>query len=557
MWAKATDQRYIESFIEGLPIIGPVQRSGRWTPMDAVPEITENELKDRAWEIRTDIINKVKKKGITMYSQAVWANTLKDVEAGYTIGPFTTIEQVNDAVGTSRWIPTERVPVIQKNKIREIDSATINCINKAQSVMEKLALSSTDANVTVIKMIQRGMKRSNKVRKIKGWVLDERKAYRQIPVHPKHRRWAVICIVDPRTGVPSFFVMIGHSFGLVSAVYNYNRRSALINEIITNLFDVPASFFYDDKFGFEPEDTIDTALESVRFVHDVLGIAYDMEKVQLSNEPTILGIKYDLDKMELELTDKRKEELLAEIESIIDTEFLPPASASKLRGRLSFGATHMWGKIGRAFLRAISERQYVQLYRDDINEAIRRSLMEWARIIRDGKRRSLMSATDDEVDGVLFTDGYSPEEITDDDKMRIGVVLFMKDRAKPVCFTMPIEKTIAHKWLPRKNQIALVELFAPIAAVETFGHLMQGKKIIFMIDSESALGALVKGYSDREDMCELVGLFWKQIAQLDILTYLDRVPTDCNPSDEPSRNDMSIAEYLGWVIADPIIPSEI
>ena len=133
----------------------------------------------------------------------------------------------------------------------------------------------------------------------------------------------------------------------------------------------------------------------------------------------------------------------------------------------------------------------------------------------------------------------------------------MKDRAKPVCFTMPIEKTIARKWLPRKNQIALVELFAPIAAVETFGHLMQGKKIIFMIDSESALGALVKGYSDREDMCELVGLFWKQIAQLDILTYLDRVPTDCNPADDPSRNDMSIAEYLGWVIADPIIPIEV
>ena len=55
--------------------------------------------------------------------------------------------------------------------------------------------------------------------KIEGWVLDERKAYRQIGVKPDHRRWSVISLREPSTGKVSFFVMIGHSFGLVSAVY--------------------------------------------------------------------------------------------------------------------------------------------------------------------------------------------------------------------------------------------------------------------------------------------------------------------------------------------------
>ena len=31
------------------------------------------------------------------------------------------------------------------------------------------------------------------------------------------------------------FVVIGHSFGLVSAVYNYDRRSAALNDVFTGL----------------------------------------------------------------------------------------------------------------------------------------------------------------------------------------------------------------------------------------------------------------------------------------------------------------------------------
>ena len=55
--------------------------------------------------------------------------------------------------------------------------------------------------------------------------------------------------------------MIGHSFGVVSAVYSYNRRSALLIEILNKIFRVPAHHFYDDKFGFEPGSTAQSALD--------------------------------------------------------------------------------------------------------------------------------------------------------------------------------------------------------------------------------------------------------------------------------------------------------
>lgn len=53
--------------------------------------------------------------------------------------------------------------------------------------------------------------------------------------------------------------MVGHSFGLVSSVYNYNRRSAAITDILRRIFFVAAFNFYDDKYGFEPEHTVKLA----------------------------------------------------------------------------------------------------------------------------------------------------------------------------------------------------------------------------------------------------------------------------------------------------------
>jgi hypothetical protein len=59
-------------------------------------------------------------------------------------------------------------------------------------------------------------------------------------------------------------------------------------------------------------------------------------------------------------------------------------------------------------------------------------------------------------------------------------------------------------------------------------------------------GALVKGYSSRSDICELVGVFWDLVLELQSLVYIDRVPTDANCSDGASRDKLWIGEKLGW-----------
>ena len=70
------------------------------------------------------------------------------------------------------------------------------------------------------------------------------------------------------------------------------------------------------------------------------------------------------------------------------------------------------------------------------------------------------------------------------------------------------------------------------------------------IDAEAVLAALVKGYSGREDLCNLVGLFWYMCAAKSIGVYLDRVPSDANPADGPSRGDCRALIDLGATRVD-------
>ena len=547
---KVIDVHLLDEIRHGFSIIGPISKSHRWDILNNKPLIQEQELRDRAWEFSQKVLKNISKCEVTEHTEKVWESTMEDVEEAVSLGPFFTSSEVSSVVGDP-WIPTQRFEVVQKNKVRGVDSATVNGINTASSVSEKLDLPSTDVNVSALRWL-----RSNVIdQPISGWVLDERKAYRQIAIRPDHRRWSVIALRQPCSGRTAFFVVIGHSFGLVSSVYNYNRRSAAITDILRRIFGVAAFNFYDDKYGFEPKSTVESAFQCAQKVHWWLGAQFDAKKLQLSSAPTILGVTYDLEGMRLLIKQKRKEEILDEIESIMSSGILPPGQAGKLRGKLMFGASQLWGKVGRAFLRALSERQYSSFSSVKVNSAINRSLNEWKFLLESGPPRPIDLVEKKLVDAVIFTDGSFPDGKEGAPvKPWIGGVLFMRGRS-PVQFGCEVAQTLIDEWIPRKSQIAMVELFATIVALETFKQELKGSSALLFVDSEPVQGALVKGYSAREDMCELVSVFWRCALALRANFYIDRISTDANPADHPSRDRMDVGRKLGWIEVEPKFPS--
>ena len=154
-----------------------------------------------------------------------------------------------------------------------------------------------------------------------------------------------------------------------------------------------------------------------------------------------------------------------------------------------------------------------------------------------GRARSLTGYDRELADVVVFTDGYFPDprRHEDDQQPRVGYVVFNRRNGKLYVGKWDVPEEMIKRWLQRQTQIVLIEAFAPVLVVDIFGQMFKDKLVHFFIDSAPVEALLVKGYSKKEDLCGLAGFFWQCCASRSIGAYVDRVPSDGNPSDGPSR----------------------
>ena len=165
-----------------------------------------------------------------------------------------------------------------------------------------------------------------------------------------------------------------------------------------------------------------------------------------------------------------------------------------------------------------------------------------------GQPRKIREEGSDAVDMVVYTDGWFPEkgDWSTCERPKTGFVVFDKRAKRPVYGMATLTDREMEFWLPRKNQIMLVEMFAVIQMVASCGHRMRKKHILVFVDSMSAEGALVSGRGRVDDIGQLSSVFWRLVQEYQILVYICRVPTDGNISDGCSRGSRDLAHRLGW-----------
>ena len=267
--------------------------------------------------------------------------------------------------------------------------------------------------------------------------------------------------------------------------------------------------------------------------------------------------------MYLEIKEDRKADLISEIRSILDNNLLDPGTAGKLKGKLMFGASQLWGKVGRAYLRVISERQYMRFPvgpRFGLDLPLRASLEQWLKLVSQGPPRTIDRQVSKKSDVVIFTDGFTPDPRTPVSSRlpdRVGAVLFDRRLVHPRQFTAVVPREVSKRWIPRTTQIIPIEMLAPVLALETFADRLVGADVIVLIDSEAVEAALVKGYSSREDVCSIISVFWDRALSLKCRIFIDRVSTDANPADWPSRNDLRNGREAGWITIDARWPNDL
>lgn len=559
---KCPDLLFIDSMLNGFPLFGEVQRSSTWEAITepAPPMYDQAELERRAWGLRTKVQEKLERSKGGPFAEAVWEATIEDIRCGFASGPYFTVREVDEEVGAQHWLPMPRFGIQQGGKVRPIDdaSASGSSANLWTSLAEKLSVPTLDEIISLVRAVKRAVGDSD----VGAWIVDESKAFRQVPVLPADRKMSVIAVYSPTEQKVGYAVMRGHPFGLTPSVYNFNRRAGVLTQIVLQLFSILARNYYDDRFGVSKRTLVEGEAALVVKICTLLGVSTN-HKTRWGAEVGLLGIQYNFREGRLHLLETRRFALTEEILLILKRNKLTPGEASKLKGKLVFVSSHRSGKHGRPFMLALSERQYSRRGDSELSEALRRALRMWLLIINTpSQARPLYGAYDDSPpDVLLFTDGSVPDprswKTEDQEPPRVGWCAFFRATARRqervVFSSFTVPAWIMQEWLPRQTQIVMVELFAAVLAVEALSTDLIGCKVLLFIDSQPAEAAIIRGYSSRGDMNDLVAYFWDIVLERDLVVYTTHVPSDGNLADGPSRAEFEqlVARGAVWCTSTP------
>ena len=223
----------------------------------------------------------------------------------------------------------------------------------------------------------------------------------------------------------------------------------------------------------------------------------------------------------------------AELRTLLVVRHWSSQEARQWAGRLQWATSVVWGRVGRAYLRPL------YWFGEEGSSGARLTkrhtvcLEWWLRMLETSQFREI--PWDQEVEGapptfLVFTDaeGSGGAGVT--------VIPLAEDADPKEYFSIAnVPRKWKRKMTHRKAQINAYEQAAVLLALGTFPDLLRGQRVLFFIDSNAALGTVLKGHNRRDDLNLFAGTTWHLLADLHIEAHFLRVPSKQNPADAPSR----------------------
>ena len=234
-------------------------------------------------------------------------------------------------------------------------------------------------------------------------------------------------------------------------------------------------------------------------------------------------------------TESRISELCGELEEVLTHKFLRIKTAQRLRGRMQFADSQVFGKAGKRCMRILS----------DFSEGRRMRLQQkdcfFLRLFRDllkfGKPREVRISGQGNV--LIFTDACY-ERGDDRWPCGIGGVLYLPDGYRAF-FSVPLDE----RWrnllgeLSKKQIIFEAETLAAVVALHVWHAKLASWRSFLFVDNEGCKFALMKGLSDNAIVDKLAEMFVELEMSCNSSIWLSRVPSKSNVADHPSRGSIA------------------
>eukprot|EP00392_Amoebophrya_sp_AT5.2_P004206 g4214.t1 len=433
-------------------------------------------------------------------------------------------------------------------KVRGCQNANRSGVNTFVEVRTPVALDTVDTAATLVQQFVERLPEGQKDDAAMG-KKDHRHAYKHFGLHPKHRRYAVSVAIDPQTGRLVAFVSLVEYFGAEACVFNYNTASRVTCCISRRLLGIPLVAFYDDYFFVCRRSVLELVRRFFsRFWSEVIHQEFRLEKDEFGRRVKFLGIFFELlaeangagrPSLELSLGPGRKKKICDQIDSVLRSDTLLPGDAAVLAGRLGAATAGIFGRCGRCFLHPIHRRIYNRQPAKKLSGRLREALRWWrARLSEPKLFRRLMRL------GIGRAGRPRAVVYSDASLGKLGGMCFVPDESGHQSSTRPglprgrWFQFSAPSTIAAGMQILPYETEAWLLCAHVFADLLRDRFAVFFIDNSTLQGAAVRGWSEDEATSAMVGDMWTEFARLGCDPWMERVASDANGADSPSRGEL-------------------
>ena len=518
---------------DGFDLVGIVPTSGILPGKVAPATLRPDELSANAPRANEALRMSLGSCGDTQLDQELWEKTMKEVEAGWLVGPLEW-EQLE-----SSDVVSHRFPLKQGAKVRPIDDYSRSGVNAAVTTLEQPTVDTADVAAAMYSRLANNLLKQGRPAQVLGRSYDLTSAYRQLCVSKRSAKFANIAVFCPQEKRTFVFKQLCLPFGSRASVNGFIRCSRCIQWIALRCLVLPLTSYYDDFLAASSVALAKNTEDSMSMLFKLLGWKYDIEGPKadvFSDSVNALGVVFDLARTHegvvmVDNTGKRKEDLDKMVEDILKQGLLDHKHALELRGKLSFADAQVTGLAGRYALQQITAHAYHTPFRASLSLECSLALRFLRKRIAEGKPR-IIAPTIKEC-WLLFTDAC----FHDDGSGGLGGVLVSPCGSLRAWFSLPLLAPDIAPLLPLNsvNAIGELETIAVALAFLLWTEELTSRCVVSYIDNEGAKFSLIRGCSKSPVLARISQWVATLCERHTVLPWFSRVPSSSNIADPPSQ----------------------
>ena len=303
------------------------------------------------------------------------------------------------------------------------------------------------------------------------------------------------------------------------------------------------TLFYDDFITCSKPILSRCAESTVISLFRLLGCAFaeDGDKCQpFSSSCEALGVAIDLSdsgggRAMIRNAEARIQELCADLQAVLDEGALKAKVAQRLRGRMQFAESQLFGRTGRRCLKVLGE--FAEGKKLKLQSKDRFFIGLFKELLQCNVPREVSALGNSNV--VVLTDAcYERESLV----WPCGLGGVLCEGNEKLYFSLEVAEHIrlALGELVKKQIIFEAETLSAVVAFVLWKQRFANKRCILFVDNEGTKFSLLRGSSDNSTVDLLAGLFAEHETSVHTITWFARVPSKSNFADHPSRNDVSL-----------------